>query len=131
MKASAFDHRPDRELGKALRAMLSAEDDAAFASRVVERVADLRVQTPRNGEPWEILGRWAGPGLAAAAVGLVAGAVVWMGSVGIGNDTAVVGNIALGDPLQQVDAVEVPPALLTTNQIPDVDAFLTFALENQ
>ena len=25
MKASAFDHRPDRELGKALRAMLSAE----------------------------------------------------------------------------------------------------------
>ena len=111
--------------------ILSAEDDAAFAGRVVERVADLRVQTPRNGEPWEILGRWAGPGLAAAAVGLVAGAVVWLSGVGVGNDTTVVGNIALGDPLQQVDAAEVPPVLLTTNQIPDVDAFLAFSLENQ
>lgn len=131
MKASAFDHRPDRELGRALRAILSAEDDAAFSSRVVERVADLRVQAPRSSEPWEILGRWAGPGLAAAAVGLVTGAVIWLGGVGVGDDTAVVGNIALGDPLQQVDAAEVPPVLLTTNQIPDVDAFLAFSLENQ
>ncbi len=131
MKASAFDHRPDRELGKALRAILSAEDDAAFSSRVVDRVVELRVQVPSSGEPWEILSRWAGPGLAAAALGLVAGAVIWVSGVGVGNDIAVVSNIALGDPLQQVDAAEVPPALLTTNQIPDVDAFLAFSLENQ
>ncbi len=68
-----FDHRPDEDLGSALRDLLSAPDDAAFAKRVMERVpAQIVMETP-----FGILGEWARPGLAAAVVMLVAG-TVWL-----------------------------------------------------
>ncbi|MFQ5703282.1 MAG: hypothetical protein ACE5HT_04595 [Gemmatimonadales bacterium] len=130
MKASAFDHRPDRELGKALKVILSAEDDAAFADGVMQRAVDLPLPTSTGRDSWEILGDWAGPGLAAAVVGLTIGALIWLGGVP-GSSDAVLGSTPLGDPLQQVESTEVPPTLLTTNQVPDVDAFLAFSLENR
>jgi hypothetical protein len=68
-----FDHRPDQDLGNALRDLLSAPDDAAFATRVMERVP----QTIVRETPFGILGEWARPGLAAAVAALVA-MTVWL-----------------------------------------------------
>ncbi|UCF19488.1 MAG: hypothetical protein JSU87_16450, partial [Gemmatimonadota bacterium] len=78
MTSSSFDHRPDERLGKLLRAVLSGGDDAAFVQEVLARVAGEEITTPIAVQPWEVLGRWARPGLAAAAVGLVAAVIVWL-----------------------------------------------------
>src|SRR5258706_16398178 len=68
-----FDHRPDAIVGEALREILSAPDDAAFARRVMDRVPQVIA-----GESWwEVLGGWARPGV-AAAVAVLAGAADWM-----------------------------------------------------
>jgi hypothetical protein len=68
-----FDHRPDSELGDALREMLSAPDDAAFVRRVMDHVPPVIARETW----WEILGAWARPGV-AAAVAVLAAATVWM-----------------------------------------------------
>lgn len=59
-----FDSRPDPELGAALRAALGPSGDAAFAARFR---AALAADTPL-----EVLARWVWPGLAAAAMLLLA-----------------------------------------------------------
>jgi hypothetical protein len=59
--STSFDHRPDRELGAALRAALTPADPAGFVARV-------RAAAERRGAPtWDILARWARVGIAAAA----------------------------------------------------------------
>ena len=68
-----FDHRPDPVLGAALREVLSAPDDAAFARRVMERVPETIVYETW----WEVLGEWARPGM-AAAVTILAAATIWL-----------------------------------------------------
>ena len=69
MTHSPFDHERDAELGALLRAHLDAGDHAAFAGRVRSALA------AQGGlGPFEILGGWLRPGIAAAAViALVAG----------------------------------------------------------
>ena len=68
-----FDHRPDSIVGEALRELLTAPDDAAFARRVMDHVPQVIA-----GESWwEVLGAWARPGV-AAAVAVLAAATVWM-----------------------------------------------------
>jgi hypothetical protein len=64
-----FDSRPDPELGAALRAALGPSGDAAFASRFR---AALAADTPI-----EVLARWVGPGLVAAAATLLLAAGLW------------------------------------------------------
>jgi len=59
---TAFDARPDAELGAALRAALEPGDAAAFTARVLGQLAGVR--TPA----WEVLAGWAGRGITAAAV---------------------------------------------------------------
>jgi len=61
---SPFDHQPDAELGALLRETLTAPDHAGFVRRVI---AQLPAALARP-SGWEILGTWARPGLAAAAV---------------------------------------------------------------
>lgn len=68
---NAFDHAPDRELGSALRAALSAADDDAFVRNVM-----ASLDQPLTS--WDVLGAWARPGLAAAVV-LTAMAGFWLG----------------------------------------------------
>ena len=68
---NAFDHGPDRELGSALRAALSAADDDRF-------VRDVMSQLDQPLTSWEVLGTWVRPGLAAAVV-LTAMAGFWLG----------------------------------------------------
>ena len=67
-----FDHRPDPELGAALRAALEPKDDqTAFVARVMaqyERALDrATVRTV------DVLASWFRPGIAAAVAALVAG----------------------------------------------------------
>jgi len=70
--SQAFDHRPDPELGAALRAALDPKDDhKAFVARVMaqyERALD-RATVPTI----DVLASWFRPGIAAAAAALIAG----------------------------------------------------------
>ncbi len=66
MRHSPFDHRPWRDLGRALREVLEAGDDRVFVARVMAEIRALDVR-PFRSDWWEVLGAWARPGLAAAA----------------------------------------------------------------
>jgi hypothetical protein len=59
-------------LGETLKEILSAPDDAAFARRVMAQVP----QTIVYESWWEVLGSWAGPGLAAAVAVIAAVSVM-------------------------------------------------------
>ena len=66
----SFDHRPDPELGAALRAALETGDQSAFVARVMaqyERALEGTIPT------LDVLASWFRPGIAAAAAALVAG----------------------------------------------------------
>jgi hypothetical protein len=73
--SQAFDHRPDPELGAALRAALEPTDDEkAFAARVMaqyDRALD-RATVPTL----DVLASWFRPGIAAAAAALLAGFLI-------------------------------------------------------
>ncbi len=116
---SAFDHRPDPELGPALRALLTAEDDAAFVSRVVEAAA-----LQESGRWWEVLGSWAAPGFAAALV--LAAVSAWFAVTAGAN-----GDSPLGDPLAAASEAAAVPAYLISADVPDVDAVMTALFEDQ
>ena len=65
---AAFDHRPDAELGAALRRALDPADPSdtpAFAARVLAGFDAARVPAAL---PWEVLAGWSGRGIAAAAL---------------------------------------------------------------
>ncbi|UCG86976.1 MAG: hypothetical protein JSW71_00030 [Gemmatimonadota bacterium] len=125
MRGSPFDHRPDRELGKALRTALSGQDEAAFVKRVMARVSELQEGGSIGLLWWEVLGAWARPGLAAAALGLVVGAMIWAASLRSGDQPAT----ALGDPLQSVGDTGMPAAFLATTQPPNLDNVLAIGFE--
>jgi hypothetical protein len=70
--SQAFDHRPDPELGAALRAALEPKDDQkAFVTRVMARYDQTleRATIPTL----DVLASWFRPGIAAAAAALIAG----------------------------------------------------------
>jgi hypothetical protein len=112
MNEPGFDHRPDPELGAALREALSLPDDEGFARRVMAAAGAAPVF-------WEVLGAWIRPGLAAALV-LSAAAGFWLGrSYGRAEVLA-----DLGDPVPAgADSSDVA-ALFASAQDPDVDQVL-------
>lgn len=68
-----FDHRPDPELGAALRRALDPprDDQAAFVARVMTRYDEaLKMGTVPT---WEVLAAWSRRGLAAALVAALFG----------------------------------------------------------
>ncbi|MFN2572160.1 MAG: hypothetical protein ABR537_11220 [Gemmatimonadales bacterium] len=70
----AFDHRPDPELGAALRAALEPPtglSEQAFAARVMARYDRTLERVPIP--TLDVLASWFRPGIAAAAAALVAG----------------------------------------------------------
>ncbi|HJS44712.1 MAG TPA: hypothetical protein VJ755_14690 [Gemmatimonadales bacterium] len=67
-----FDHRPDPQLGDALRAALEAENHGAFVARVMANYDRALEQT--TVPTWEVLASWFRPGV-AVAVALIAGFV--------------------------------------------------------
>jgi len=123
MKGSPFDHRQDRELGDALRSALSGRDEAAFVESVVASAALLQDRVDDGGEWLEILGAWARPGLAAAAIGMAAAATLWI----IGARGTADGATLLADPLQA--SVEIPAEFLAA-QPPDLNEVLALELGN-
>jgi hypothetical protein len=66
-----FDAGPDEALGVLLRETLSRNDDATFVARVRAELPEAQVSA------WDLLARWARPGLVAAAVVAVA-AGLWL-----------------------------------------------------
>jgi hypothetical protein len=93
MNHNSFDAQPDPELGHLLRECLDAPDADGFAARV--RVA-MAAQRPADGS-WDVLARWARPGLAAAAI-VIMSLGVWLGRV------AQQQPATLADALQPSDA---------------------------
>jgi len=68
----SFDHRPDPELGAALRAALEPKDDhAAFAARVLAQYDHALDRS--SVAMFDVLASWFRPGMVAAAAALVLG----------------------------------------------------------
>lgn len=112
---SPFDHRPDPEVGAALRELLTAPDDDAFVRRVLARVGAVPAW-------WEVLDTWARPGIAAALV-LVALMGFLLGrGIGAGGQA-----VALDEPIRAVAEGVGVAALFTAARPPDVNAVLTAA----
>ncbi len=126
MKVSPFDHRPDRELGKVLKSVLSGSDEEAFVQRVMARVTEMHEGGYAGLAWWEVLDNWARPGLVAAALGLIAGVMIWAGGLTFGGQNPT----ALGDPLQSVGDSGVPAAFLATAQPPSLNEVMATALGN-
>lgn len=125
MTGSPFDHERDRELGKALRNLLSGNDNDAFVQRVLARVAEVKDYPASATAWWEVLSGWARPGLAAAAIGLLLTATIWItGLLGGG-----AGQVALGDPLLPLDDTELSSVLMARTQPPDLNEVLALGLE--
>jgi hypothetical protein len=114
MNESGFDHRPDPELGEALREVLTAPDDAAFARRVVAALGTAPAW-------WDVLGAWVRPGLAAALV-LTAAAGFWLGRA-VGRAESEVG-VVVDDPFPALADSGNVAALFASTRPPDVDAVL-------
>jgi hypothetical protein len=118
----SFDHRPDPELGAALRAALDPKpDQAAFVARVMARYDEAleRSTVPAI----EILAAWFRPGIVAAAAALVAGLLV---------GRAVFAPAPLPET---IDAAMAPAegtglaALVTAQDPPDASVVLTSLVE--
>jgi len=100
-----FDHRPDPELGAALRAALDPRDHASFVARVMARydgaLAAASVPT------WEVLAAWSRRGIAAAAA------------------AAVLAGFLLGRTLQTPEAPETMDAAMAPASGPGLAALVT------
>ena len=122
---SPFDHRPDSELGAALRDALRVEDDEAFARRVM--AAAESVLGAERGEWWDVVVRWLRPELAAASLALLTGVALWLGVLsGSGNAQSM-----LGDPLRGGVEDRLPvPALLAESPELSMDEVLAVAMGN-
>jgi len=123
MKPSPFDHRQDRQLGDALRAALSGQNEDAFVQSVLANAALNQAGGDENGDWWDILGDWARPGLAVAAIGLAAVTAFWWNGLSDSSNSVML----LEDPLQA--SAEIPAAFLTT-QPPDLNEVLALELGN-
>ena len=94
-----FEHRPDPAVGQLLRSAFDTPDPAGFAARVI---AGLR-RPPRE-TSWDVLARWARPGLAAAALAALA-LTVWALAASPERDVALTGD-------RQADRTTVETAVL-------------------
>ena len=117
-----FDHRPDPELGAALRAALEPKDDQkAFVARIMaqyERALD-RATIPTL----DVLASWFRPGVAAAVAALIAGFLI--------------GRTALAPAPASIDAAMAPfegsglAALVTAQDPPDASVVFTSLVDQR
>src|SRR2546428_9936520 len=109
-----FDHRPDLGLGEAVQEALTASDDAAFVRRVVARWPGAQ---PASESRWDVLGQWAGPGVAAAVV-LLAAVSFWLArGPAPGSVTALT-----EEPLAAGAETLTARTLLASRTLPEFDA---------
>ena len=76
--SSSFDSQPDAQVGRLLREHLTGPEPDRFVARMEEVMA--RLPAARDSQ-WEVLARWAKPGVLAAALlaGLLLGLELWQG----------------------------------------------------
>jgi len=118
----SFDHRPDPELGVALRAALeSSGDQSAFVARVM---AQYQSALERETIPTlDVLASWFRPGIAAAAAALFVGFLF--------------GRAVLAPAPASIDAAMAPSegpglaALVTAQDPPDASVVFTSLVEPQ
>ena len=121
-----FDHRPDPELGKALRAALERSDTSAFVARVMASYD--RALEQATVPTWEVLASWFRPGVAAAIVALIAG--VLFGRVVLsGGDTASI-EMAMA-PAEGSGGGGGLTALVTAPDPPDASVVFTSLVESR
>ncbi len=124
MRRSPFDHRQDKQLGEALRATLSASDEATFVQRVVDAAGELQGRVYSDDSWLDVLSAWARPGLAAALVGSAAALAMWI--VTPANETV---SSSLPPDIAQVSE-EIPEEFLST-QPPVLNQVLAMEFGNQ
>ena len=120
-----FDHRPDPQLGSALRSALEppgGADQSAFVARVMANYDRALEQS--TVPTWEVLASWFRPGLAAAIIALIAGFLV--------------GQAVLNAP--ETDSIETAmapaegpglAALVTASDPPDASVVFTSLVESR
>ena len=110
-----FDATPDLALGRLLREHLDAGNDAQFVARVRAALG------ARPDTSWDVLARWARPGLVAAA-SIVIGLGLWLAA----QNTADVATLA--DAIQPAGA---PTRILSGGQASGSDIVLASWAEGQ
>lgn len=121
-ESPSFDHRPDPELGAALRAALEPKDDhAAFVARVM---AQYDATLERSSVAMlDVLASWFRPGMVAAAAALVLGFLF--------------GRTVLDNRAESIDAALAPlegpglAALVTAQDPPDPSVVFTSLVESR
>src|SRR4051812_13323296 len=121
-ESPSFDHRPDPELGAALRAALEPKDDpAAFVARVMGHY-DAALERS-SVAMFDVLASWFRPGMVAAAAALVMGFLF--------------GRTVLNNRTESIDAALAPlegpglAALVTAQDPPDPSVVFTSLVEQQ
>jgi hypothetical protein len=111
-----FDHRPDPELGAALRRALDPPhgDEAAFVARVMVRydgaLAAATVPT------WEVLAAWSRRGIALATAAAIAGFLLGRA-------------LQTSEPPATLDAALTPVALINATDPPDASVVFASFVE--
>ena len=119
-ESPSFDHRPDPELGAALRAALEPKDNhAAFVARVM---AQYDAALERSSVAMlDVLASWFRPGMVAAAAALILGFLF--------------GRAVLDNRAESIDAALAPlegpglAALVTAQDPPDPSVVFTSLVE--
>lgn len=111
MTANPFDHERDTKLGALLAEHLEPEDHSGFVRAVMSQIRSADTS-------WEVLSRWARPGI-AAAVAFFAGVTVWFAL------NLPVDEPTLADAMRPGDA----PASLFSSDQPDNELVLEVVLE--
>ncbi|HXV86615.1 MAG TPA: hypothetical protein VD793_07940 [Gemmatimonadales bacterium] len=114
---SPFDHRPDPEIGDALRELLSSPGDAALVARI------LGASQPLYGGAlagwWVVLDRWARPGVAAAGT-LVAAATLWMFLA----SSPVDADVTIEDAVRLAGEAVAAPVLVAATTEPELERLM-------
>jgi hypothetical protein len=116
--SSPFDHRPDPDIGAALRELLSSADDAAFAQRIEAAAAAVFGRATPFGW-WEVLGAWAWPGV-AAALALAAGATLWVTLASSRADR----DVTIEDDVRRVGEAVAPAVLVAATSEPELERLM-------
>jgi hypothetical protein len=119
--SSPFDHRPDSELGAALREALASDGEAAFVARVVDLATRMGLGSARP--TWWVLESWARGGLIAALL-LVAAATLWVNQASSRNREATLEEVFLATA-----AMVAPSFPAASPSPPSLDRVLALSLE--
>lgn len=118
------EERPIEGLEELRAPRLSAEELRRFREVVMARAEMALARRRRPSSSWDVLARWARPGLVAAAVALLFLAA----TLRLGGGEAPSGPVALDEVLRYAGEDESVPAFLLTSSEPDIDAVVAAAL---